>query len=75
MIAALHVMPPPALIAPAPVEQVRKRKRSSSNQTENAPPVRRGVPAWVFIGTVILLADGSECTVVAIEGDRIYCAP
>lgn len=74
MIILPEIIPPPAIIAPAP-ELVRRRKRSGSTRTETAPPVRRGVPAWVYIGAVILLGDGSECTVVAITGDTIFCAP
>lgn len=56
------IAPPPALIAS---DEIGRRKGS-----------RGGVKAAIVIGTVIILDDGSECTVAGFDKNgNILCHP
>ena len=77
MIAALPAYEPPAIVQPAPLIEVRRRRRGGSRD----PDIRRsGLPTWVYVGAVLLLTgdDGSErtCHVIHVDHDRglYYCA-
>jgi hypothetical protein len=60
---------PPALEAPAPLLEV-KRRRGRDRDRDNAAG-RSNLPSWIFVGAVLILTDddGSqrECTVVHVD--------
>jgi len=78
---ALPAYDPPAIIEPAPLTEVKKkrsRSRSRADSTPSTPSTRRriSIPAWLFIGAVLFDKNGNRCTVVHIDDVRglYYCA-
>jgi hypothetical protein len=57
---ALDWHPPPAIIAPEQLEQVKRRRN-------------RTTP--LILGAIILGSDGTPCRVVHLDGTTVYCIP
>lgn len=81
MIAALPDYEPPAIVQPAPVIEVKRRRNRDRNEQAQEPvETRPGWPAWLYVGAVIVLtdSDGNEslCTVAAVDYDAglYWCA-
>jgi hypothetical protein len=78
---ALPAYDPPAIIEPAPpLTEVRKRRRVGDTNWDTPAPARPrariSVPAWLFIGAIVLDKNGRRCTVVHIDdvNGLFYCA-
>jgi hypothetical protein len=72
MLVALPPYDPPAIVMPAPVIEVKRRRNRGSNSDNDRPQAttRPGWPTWFYVGASIVLTndDGSEqlCTITHI---------
>jgi hypothetical protein len=76
---ALPVFEPPAIVQPAPIIEVKRRRQRGETRNSN-DQTRSGIPAWIYVGAVIVLTgdsgDERVCHVVHVDYARelYYCA-